>query len=237
MSVQGKSKGKKQSSSSKWTAKKIGIVVIGVGFVIIMIVSSLGMGWLTTMKPAQTGDNVYVGMTFYDGMDRTVLTTNQRIFNTSTEKGEVVWWVPSYMGFRVNTTTAKEINPVTVFNYFYGEANYALFAPEVNQISEEVLGMKEGETRKVVLVQQPGYQREMTVEEFEGIGGNFTRAQVGEQIILAFTMEPSISVEDNNSTQQYVIRTGYVTAKGDEGVIVNYGYPRVDVSLVSIGAA
>jgi len=35
---------KKKKPASQWTAKKIGIIVIDVGFALIMVVSSLNMG-------------------------------------------------------------------------------------------------------------------------------------------------------------------------------------------------
>jgi len=45
------SKGKKKKGSSTWSLQKIGIIVIGVGFAVIMVVSSLGTGWLVSLNP------------------------------------------------------------------------------------------------------------------------------------------------------------------------------------------
>ncbi|MCU0632349.1 MAG: hypothetical protein MUC66_05155 [Methanolinea sp.] len=234
MNAREKGKGKKKPAS-RWTAKKIGIIIIGVGFAVIMVVSSLGMGWLMHLNPATSGDGAVVGVTLYDGMDRPVLTTSHRTFNTTFDAGDMIWLCGQF-AMRVNGTSQNELIPVPVYNYYYGEAKYALFSPEWDTISRELQGMKQGETRKIYFPAIQGFERDMTAEEFDGIGGNYSTATTGQQIVLAFAENPTISLEEN-VTPSYVIRTGYVTGKTTEGVRVNYAYPVAEISLIQVTKA
>lgn len=84
-------KGKNTSGSRKpgsglnWT--KAAMIIGGIAFVVIMIVSSLGSHWLVGMKPAGDGDVAYCDVTLKDSEGRTVFTTSERIFNAALEQG------------------------------------------------------------------------------------------------------------------------------------------------------
>jgi len=231
MSAQQKGK-KKRKTASTWTAGKIGIVVLCVGFAVIMVLSSLGSGWLLSLNHASSGDNVIVGVTFYDGLNRPVLTTSSRTFNSSSEAGDMIWMCGQF-AMRVNGTSQKELISIPSYNYYYGEAKYALFSPEWDTLAMHVEGMRQGESKKVTLPSLQGFERDMTPEEFNGIGGNYTTVVIGDQILLAFAENPTVSLEEN-VTPQYVIRTGYVTQKTAESVRVNYAYPLAEISLVQV---
>ncbi|MCQ8893211.1 MAG: hypothetical protein NQU46_01030 [Methanolinea sp.] len=222
----------KKKPGSGWNAKKIGLVVIGVGFAVIMVVSSLGMGWLISLNPASPGDRVTVAVTFYDGQNRPVLTSNIRTFNATFEGGTMVWLCGPF-SLRVGENSTKDIIPVPVYNYYYGESKFALFSPEYNAIAREVAGMRQGETKKVSLPTFSGLEREMTAEEFNGIGGNFTTVVPGDQVVLAFADQPTVSIEEN-VTPSYVIRTAFITAKSTGGVRVNYAYPVAELSVTQV---
>jgi hypothetical protein len=161
-----------------------------------------------------------------------VLTTNQRIFNASFEKRELVWYT-NPLTMTVNSTTTDMINPVSVYRYDYGGASFGLFGTELNQISASLEGMKQGETQKIVLPHSEQFEREMNPEEFAQIGGNFSTAMTGDQLLLAFTTTPMINLEDN-STPQYAFRTSLITGKTSGNVTVNYGYPTADISIVRL---
>jgi len=226
---------KKKKPASKWTAKKIGVIVIGVGFAVIMVVSSLGMGWLITMHPAAAGDGAVVDVTLFDGMGRPALTSNIRTFNATTEAGNMVWFCGQF-STRVKATSQKEIISIPVYNYYYGEAKYALFAPEWDAIAAELEGMRQGDSRRITFPTPEGFEREMSPEEFNGIGGNFTTVTTGDQIVLGFAENPEVSLEEN-VTPSYVIRTGYVTEKTDAGIRVNYSLPSAQISLLQLTKA
>lgn len=224
-----KPRGKEKKAGSGWNLQKIGIIVIGVCFAVIMVVSSLGMSWLITLNPAAAGDHATVALTLYDDQGRPVLTSDLKKFNQTYEAGNTVWLCGPFSMY-VGQTSSKEIVPVPVFNYMYGESRYALFSAEYNAIVQGIAGMKQGETKKIAIPSLGGLEREMSVEQFEGIGGNFTAVVPGDQVILGFAEEPGVTA-GTNETPSIVIRTGYVTSKTADGVRVNFAYPTAEVSI------
>lgn len=228
--------GKKEKStkdkSSGWNGTKIALVVLGVLFVFVMIFTSMGMSWITSLKAAKAGDVAQVDYTIYDDDQRVVLTSNQRIYNVSVQQGHVSW-LTSQLTTQVNASGTEELVPVPSFSYTYGQAEYALFSPETDAITQGLVGMRQGETKRIAFEQLPGFQRELTSEQFDAVGGNFTNAKVGDQIMLAFTVSPAVNVE-NNTSLQFAVRTGYLIGKTVDSVIVNYGYPYADVTLLQL---
>jgi len=142
------SKGKKKKGSSTWSLQKIGIIVIGVGFAVIMVVSSLGTGWLVSLNSASVGDHATISLTFYDGMGRPVLTSDARKYNQTAEAGGIIWLCEPRSMY-VGETTGQEMISIPVFNYAYGESKYALFSTEYNTIAKGIAGMRQGESKKI----------------------------------------------------------------------------------------
>lgn len=231
MSAQEKGK-KKKKTTSTWTAGKIGIVILCVGFAVIMVLSSLGSGWLLSLNPATSGDNVVVGVTFYDGLNRPVLTTSSRTFNASSQAGDMIWMCGQF-AMRVNGTSQKQLLAIPSYNYYYGEAKYGLFSTEWDTIAINLEGMRQGETKKVNLPTLQISNDNMTAEFFESIGGNFTTIAVNDQILLALPENPTVSIEEN-VTPEFVVRTAYVTAKSNNSLRFNYAYPLAEISLVQV---
>jgi len=224
---------KKSGTGFNWT--KAAMVIFGVSFVVIMIVTSLGTGWLVKMKPAQSGDVAYCDVTLKDDRGRTVFTTNQRIFNATLEQGNLAW-LASPMAVPVNVTTENLVEPIPAYFPEVGQTSFAFLGPEYNQIAEGLTGMNEGESRRIPFEQNTGFQREMAEEEFAGIGGNFTEVQVGDQLIFGFTTAPMIGAEDN-TTPGYALRTVTVSNKTANTVTVVYGYSAADISILRLSRA
>lgn len=231
MSAQQKGK-KKKKTASTWTAGKIGIVVLCVGFAVIMVLSSLGSGWLLSLNPASSGDNVVVGVTFYDGLNRPVLTTSSRTFNSSSQAGDMIWMC-NQLTMRVNEKSQKQLISVPSYNYIYGEQKYRLFSSEWDTIAMHVEGMRQGESKKVHLPSLQVSNDNMTAEFYESIGGNFTTVAIDDQMLLALPENPTVSI-DKNVTPEYVIRMAYVTAKTNDSLRFDYAYPLADISLVQV---
>jgi len=229
----GKPVAKKGDNTKSWV--KIVLILGCILFVGVMIITSLGMNWLVTMNPAKAGDTAVIDLTIRDSDGRPVLTTNERIFNASYEKGDVVWYT-NPITMAVNTTSTQMISPIPVYRYDYGEARFGLFGDELNQISSALEGMKQGGSEKIVFGNADLFKREMTPEQFAEMGGNITTAVPGDQLLLAFTTTPMLNTEDN-STPQYALRTSVITGKTSENVTVNYGYPSADISIVRLNRA
>jgi len=224
---------RKSGSGFNWT--KAAMVIGGIGFVMVMIVTSLGSGWLVGMKPAQSGDVAYCDVTLKDDQGRTVFTTSERIFNATLERGNLAW-LAAPMAIPVNITTENLIEPIPAYFPGGGQTSFAFLGPEYNDIAEGLIGMKDGESRRIPFEQNTGFQREMTEEEFAGIGGNFTEAKVGDQLIFGFTTPPMIGADDN-TTPGYALRTVTVSNKTGNTVAVVYGYSAADVTILRLSRA
>lgn len=229
-------KGKPAKKNDGWTKSwaKLFLVMACILFVGVMIITSLGTNWLVTMKPAKTGDTVVIDLTMRDADGRTVLTTNERIFNASFQKGEMVW-LTRPLTLAVNGTTTEVITSVPAYRYDYGEASFGLLGDELNTISDRLEGMKQGETQKIVFPSSDLFQRDMDPEQFARMGGNFSTAMQGDQLLLAFTTTPEINV-DTNATPEYAFRTSLITGKTSEYVTVSYGYPTADITVIRLNS-
>jgi len=219
---------KKKSGGMDW--KKAVFIIAGVLFVVTMIASSLGTGWLVGMKTIQPGDSVVVEYTLRDSDGRPVLTTSERIYTPAYENGELVWFTGP-ISLIAGGTTGELVVPVPAFRDDHGKADFALFGQEQNQIAAGLPGMKQGETKRIPLTDTDQFRQDITGAQFDGMGGNFSVARIGDQFPLAFMT--SIEEDDGeNTTVKYAVRTGYITGKGEQNISFSYGYPVADISIV-----
>jgi hypothetical protein len=229
-------KGKPPQKKGGWTTSwaKIFLVMACILFVGVMIITSLGTNWLVTLKPAKTGDTAVIDLTIRDNEGRPVFTTSHKIYNDSYQRGELVWY-SNPLTVTVNATTKDTINPVTVSRYDYGLASFGLFGYELNQITSGLVGMTQGKSKTIVFPDSDLVQRNMTPEQFAGIGGNFSTVMPGDQLLLAFTTSPAINI-DKNATPEYAIRTSLISAKASDNVTVSYGYPSANITLIQLSS-
>jgi hypothetical protein len=225
-------KEKKQAQQSSGTAgwKKILVVAVGVTFVVLMILSGMGTSWITGMKSAKPGDTATIDYTIRDSDGNVVITTSQSIFNATLKSGDMAF-LTSRMSIGVNSTAAKEIIRVPVYHPQVGQLQFGLFSPEVDAISQGITGMKKGETKTVLLMSDPSFSRHMTAEEFQGIGGNYTSVRIGDPFLLAFVEQPIMKLDNTTNPDLYISRIAYVTGKDSDGVTVNFGYARAEITL------
>lgn len=221
---------KKSESGFNWA--KVVIVLVCILFAGIMILSTLGTGWLVNMKPATNGDVAYIDLTMKDQFERPVFTTNQRIYNATLTQGSIIV-IAAPFGAPVNITTPELIDPMTVFMPGSGQVSFAFLGPEYNQITAGLVGMKEGETRTIHFIDEPQYRRNVTPEEFGQMGGNFSEAKKGDQMVLGFTTSPMISA-DPNTTPQYAMRIVPIVEKTGDNITMDYGYSSADVTVIRL---
>ena len=219
---------KKKSGGMDW--KKAALIIVGVLFAVTMIVSSLGTGWLVGLKAIQAGDSVVVEYTLRDSYGRPALTATERTYTPAYENSELVWYTGP-LSLIAGGTTGEVVAPVPAFRDDYGEADFALFGQEQNQIAAGLPGMKQGETRRITLTDTDQFRQDITGEQFDGMGGNFSVARIGDQFPLAF-MTSIVEDNDQNTTVKYAVRTAYVTGKTDQNISISYAYPVADISIV-----
>jgi FKBP-type peptidyl-prolyl cis-trans isomerase 2 len=210
--------------------KKVLVVAVGVLFVVLMILSGMGTSWITGMKSAQPGDTALIDYTIRDSDGNVVITTSQAIFNTTLKSGDMAF-LTARMSVGVNSTVATDLIKVPAYHPQVGQLQFGLFSPEIEAISQELTGMKKGEMRTVTFMTDPSFIRHMTVEEFEGIGGNYTEVRIGDPFLLAFVEKPVVNLDNTTNPDLYVSRIGYVTGKDPDGVNINFGYASAEITL------
>lgn len=219
---------KKKSGGMDW--KKAVFIIAGVLFVVTMIASSLGTGWLVGLKAIQAGDSAVVEYTLRDSYGRPALTANERTYTTAYENGELVWYTGP-ISLIAGGTTEEVFVPVPAFRDDHGKADFALFGQEQNQIAAGLPGMKQGETKRITLTDTDQFRQDITGAQFDELGGNFSVARIGDQFPLAFMTSVEES-DGENTTIRYAVRTAYVTGKTDQNISISYAYPVADISIV-----
>lgn len=226
-------KGKPAKKNGGWTTSwaKLFLVMGCILFVGVMIITSMGTNWLVTMKPAQSGDTVIVDITLKDALGRPVFTTNERIYTQAVGKNQTVW-LAQYLTFTVNRTTNNLVEPVPATLSGQETQYFALLGPETNQITENLVGMKEKSTKQIQFDQNLMFQNVTSREGFESIGGDFSSVKENQQMIFGLTI-PSMT-GDENSTPQYALRTVTLKNKTNESVTIDYGYKTADITILKL---
>lgn len=226
-----KSKAKTKKAST-WTGTKIALVVVGVLFVIFMIVSSLGVSWLTSLKGTESGDVATVAYTIYDDQNRPIVTTNQKLYNDTLSKGGTVFYT-NPLDVQVNVTTMTNITRIPV-QYQQYQTYFGLFRDEMNQMARGISGMKLNEQKRISLVMpNDPLETQMTTEQFAILIKPVNETHVNEQFALALSEHPMVNLENTTPKDQY-LRTFYVKKLSPEGLDMKYGYSTIDLQIISL---
>ena len=226
----------KSTKKSSWNWTQIGMVVFGVAFVFIMIFSSLGMGWLTSMKPAAAGDVAQVSYTIRDSQNRPVLTSDLRLYNATIEKGDIIM-MTSVLNVPVNATSENKIIIIPAYIQGYS-ANAGLLVYEWDIIAKDLLGMKTGESKTITFPMLDGVEMQMTAEEFNQLfnqtGYDFNTFKLNDQILLPMVNQPNINFDDTDTPDDYFLRVGYIREKTNDTITINYAYSTAEINLVQL---
>jgi hypothetical protein len=227
-------KGKPAQKNGGWTKSwaKIFLVLGCILFVGVMIITSLGTNWLVTMKPAQPGDTAIVDITIKDELGRPVFTTNERIYTQAVEKNQTVW-LAQYLTLTVNRTTNNLVEPVPATLSGKETQYFAFLGPEMNQITSNLVGLKEKSTKQIQFAENPQFQNVTSKENFESIGGDFSAVKENQQMIFGLTI-PSMSGDEINSTPEYALRTVVLKNKTNNSVTIDYGYRTADITILKL---
>jgi hypothetical protein len=226
----------KSTKKSSWNWTKIAMVVFGVAFVFIMIFSSLGMGWLTSMKPAVAGDVAQVGYTIRDSQNRPVLTSDLRLYNATIEKGDIVM-MTSVLNVPVDSGSDNKIVIIPAYIQGYS-ANAGLLVYEWDVLAKDLLGMKTGEMKTITFPVLDGVEMQMTAEEFNQLfnqtGYDFNMFKQNDQILLPMVDQPNINLDDTETPDTYFLRVGYIREKTNDTITINYAYSTAEINLMRL---
>jgi len=214
-------------------------------FVIFAVLFAVGMvgGYLLPVflapSAAAAGDVVVIEYTIYDEWGRPVLTTSQDLFNTVIESQNMVF-LTQPLEMPIGTAIDKaSLAAVPVYPALEGFAGFGILGFELDALSAGLVGIKQGEMQTIEFdYGGNSLQMNLSAEAFAGIvGANFSMMEVGDQIPVGLATEPVIQVDESAQEIQVPIRTATIVYKGEDFLVVRYGYGSIDVVITQLGAA
>jgi hypothetical protein len=223
-------KKQKAASGRKWN--KIIAIIVGVLFVVLMVVSAMGSSWINSLAVAKPGDIVTVDYTLYDSSGNPIVTTNQQVFENAMAKGSGMIY-SKQMSIIANQSYTNPIYPVQVYTVGSGWGNnFAIFSREYDAVSAGIVGMKANDKKTIALPATDSMTQLWTPEQLTRNGVNLSVLRVGDVIAMGVSDNPSAMM--SNSSALTDLRIAEVTQKSDAGALVNFGYPKIDISVASI---
>jgi FKBP-type peptidyl-prolyl cis-trans isomerase 2 len=223
---------KKQKEARMKTVKQVLVVGACVLFVILMILSGMGSHWLTMFTVIKPGDTVVVDYTLYDNNGNPILTSSQQTYTTTVTKGRDIIFSRQLL-VTAGQNLTKTIYPVSFYTSSNGWSNeYALFSSEYEAINKALIGMKTGDQKRVSILAS-SMEQEWSAAQLMQNGVDIQKLVTGDFLAMGVSDTPEAIT--TNITMTYT-RVGHVTSKTNESVIVDFGYPAADISIVSINA-
>jgi len=223
-------KKKKEAATKNW--KKVLFVAAAILFVVVMVVSSMGSRWITGLAPIKAGDTVVLDYTFYDATGTPFLTTSQQLYKDQAAKGAGILY-GKQISLTANQSLRQALYPVMVYTPINGGSyqEFAIYNTEYDAISSAVAGMKANEKKKVSLAAGTSMSTLFTPEDLQQVQVNVSALQVGDSLLMGVSENPNASAA-NTSAVSY-LRLGQVSRISDAGVVVDFGYPYAEITVVS----
>ena len=223
---------KKQKEERSKKIKKILIVGVCVLFAAIMIVSSTGTGWITGLAPVKAGDTVVLDYTLYNANGKAIITSDQQVYNAEIAKGNNQLVQAQQLSITANQSPAKEVYPVTVSMSGGSTQQFAIFAPEFSAISQGVIGMKDGDKKTIDLPSMGDTTEDYPAALLARQNLSVSDFRLGDLLPMGVSSDPSAM--QSNSTAITYLRVARVTNISTQDIVVDFGYPSADISIVSI---
>lgn len=224
-----------QPTTENW--KKILVVGVGVLFVVLMIVSSMGMSWLNAFTSVSNGTVVTADLTIRDDLGRPVITSDQAIYTAAAKQNTTVLLTNqlSVPAGGVYDNQSMQVLPVIAPQ----AANFTLFGNEYQTMTNGLLGMHVGQMKTVNFEQNASEEQNVTLSsvQFERLGMNFTNATINEQVILSRAEGLDDATDMNATPTGYSLRTTKIVEKGDDNLTLSFAYKGVDLTVASIASS
>jgi hypothetical protein len=224
-------KKQKEKTVAQW--KKVLVVGACVLFVVLMIVSGMGSGWISAFKVTKPGDVVIVDYTFYDAGGNPLLTTDQNIFKQVATQGKPVLYTRQ-LTLTANQSLTPSLIPIQVSatGSSWADNQFAIFRPEYDAMTSGIVGMKVNEQKKITIPSSTTMTQLWSPEQLKRNGVNMSDINIGDILTMGVSDNPE-EMATNKSALTYM-RIGEISQKTAEGVVVEFGYPVVDIRIVSI---
>lgn len=229
---------RKEKKKETFPWQKVLIIAVGVLFVMMMVLSAMGMSWLQSFRSVAANDSVTIDFTIRDARGQTVLTTDENLYRTNILGGGIAF-LTTPLTVRAGYVGNPGYTGVDAVNYYLSspdsQLKFGLLGQELDEMDVGVLGMKKGE-RKAIQFSFPVETIIFTDYEFAAIGGNFSEAAIGDPVPLGFSETPMVSGLDgyNNTPRNEAIRIGWVINKTGDTLGVDHQYPSADITIRSI---
>jgi hypothetical protein len=223
---------KKKKEETMKTAKKVLIVGACVLFVVLMVLSGMGTGWLTMFSSVKPGDSVMVDYTIFDAAGQPIVTSEKATYDTAVAKNRQIFG-SKQLTIISNQTMEKPIYSVLVYpSNGASVKQLAIFSSEYNAITSGIIGMRVNEQKKISLVSNISMTQDWSVEQLAQNKINLTDISIGDNFFMGVSDDPEGMV--NNTTATTYLRIGEVADKSPQGIIVDFSYPSIDIRVLSI---
>jgi hypothetical protein len=223
---------KKKKEESMKLVKKVLIVGACVLFVVLMIISGMGSGWLSLFTSVKPGDTVVIDYTLFDVDGKSLVTTEKSTYDQAVAQGRGVF-SSKQITITANQTMEKPIYAIPVYPSNGGTVQQlALFSSEYNAISSGIIGMRVNGQKRIAVSSNMSMTYDWSAERLALNKINMSDITVGESFFMGVSDNPEDAA--NNTSANTFLRIGDVVNKSLEGVVVDFSYPMADVRVVSI---
>jgi len=227
-------KKRKEAEVARW--KKVLVVGACVLFVVLMIVSGMGFGWLSMFSSVKPGQAVEVSFTVYDNAGNPIITSEQDIYAKAINGGRMVLGAQT-ITLAANQSLELDYYPVDAYVPTTGQVTaFGITANEYNAISSALVGMRTNDKKTLAILPTPELEKFNDLEDLEdsGIGiANVTAGDVLGMTVYGFTEKFPTA----NSTPAAYLRLGEITRKTAGGIVVDGNYPRIDIRVIAFGSS
>jgi FKBP-type peptidyl-prolyl cis-trans isomerase 2 len=221
---------KKQKEELKKKVYQVFIVGVCILFVVLMILSGMGSQWLTMFTVIKPGDTVVLDYTMYDAAGNPVMTSSQQAYTKAAEKGRDII-ISRQLSMTAGKNLTTSVFPVNIYTSTGGwTTQYALFSNEYQAINQQLAGMKTGDQKRIPIPNST-IEQEWSAAQLANNSVNISDLRTGDLFALGVSDDPLGMM---NSTSTTYTRAGEITRITNESVVVDIGYPTVEISVVAI---
>jgi hypothetical protein len=161
------------------------------------------------------------------------MTSDQALYKNLAASGTGVI-LSKQLSMTSGQSLSTSIYPVSIYTTTSGTQQFALFSTEYNAISAALVGMKTGEQKHITLPSNISMTQTWSAAQLQRNNVNMSELNIGDTLAMGVSDNPEAMIS-NTSTITYT-RTGKIVSKTNAGVVVDFGYPSADISMVSINA-
>jgi hypothetical protein len=226
--------GEKKPKQQTKTWIKALVVIACVLFVVLMVVSAMGSGWLSFFSVIKPGDTVTIDYTIRDRTGAPLVTTDQQLYRQAAGAGSEIFFSKQLV-IQANQSSTKAVIPIQVYSVDNGwSQTFALFPGESDAISQGIVGMKINEQKSISIPFSDLMTMTKSAADLKSEGVNLTDVNIGDKLSMGVSDSPKGEKNATASASTYSIRITEVTKKSADGVTIDFGYPAIDVRVVTI---